>query len=149
LLSLILQSESTKEYLRLCDEIMGNYEFELPSYQKIFENLKSYFKNNQNFSSKLFSKFLPKEVTSLFDTCYILPLPKFEKAEKYMQELEKVACELRVLYLRNEIKIIAQTINKKEKEKGETRDLQKELSALLKLLQNLNQASKNGPSVLK
>lgn len=149
LLSLILQSENTKEYLRLCDEILGSYEFELPSYQKIFENLKSYFKNNQNFSSKLFSKSLPREVTSLFDTCYILPLTKFENAEKYTQELEKVACELRVLYLRNKIKIIAQTINKKEKEKEETRDLQKELSSLLKLLQNLNQASKNGAGVLK
>ncbi|OGH38885.1 MAG: DNA primase [Candidatus Levybacteria bacterium RIFCSPLOWO2_01_FULL_38_21] len=149
LLSLILQSKNTKDSLRFCDEILGSYEFELPSYQKIFENLKLYFIKNQNFSGKLFAKSLPKETLSLFDACYILPLPKFEELEKYTQELEKVAKELKVLYLKNKIRIIAQKINKKEIEKEEMKSLQRQLSDLVKLLQDLNLASKNRAGVLK
>ena len=87
LLSLILQSESVDDHFKLSNEILEDYEFELPSYKKIFENLKSYFINNPNFSIKLFAKALPKETIALFDTRYILPLPKFEEQGKYTQEI--------------------------------------------------------------
>lgn len=149
LLSLIAQSESAKTHFKLSNEILEDYEFEIPSYRKIFENLKLYFKNNQNFSIKSFVKSLPKETIPLFDTCYILPLPKFEERDKYTQEVEKVAKDLKALDLKNKIKIIAQTINKKEKDRQETQGLQKELSSLLKILQSLSQASKNEAGVLK
>ena len=117
LLSLILQSESVDDHFKLSNEILEDYEFELPSYKKIFENLKSYFINNPNFSIKLFAKALPKETIALFDTRYILPLPKFEEQDKYTQEIEKVVKELKVLDLKNKIKVIAQAINKKEKDR--------------------------------
>ena len=149
LLSLILQSESVDGHFKLSSGILEDYEYELPSYKKIFESLKSYFKNNQNFSIKLFAKSLQKETIALFDACYILPLPKFEEEDKYTKELEKVARELRMLYLRNKIKIIAQTINKKEKDRQETQVLQRQLSSLLKALQSLSQISKNGAGVIK
>ena len=61
LLSLILQSESVDDHFKLSNEILEDYEFELPSYKKIFENLKSYFINNPNFSIKLFAKALQKK----------------------------------------------------------------------------------------
>lgn len=149
LLSLILQSESVEDHFKLSNEILEDYEFELPSYKKIFENLKSYFINNPNFSIKLFAKALPKETIALFDTRYILPLPKFEEQGKYTQEIEKVVKELKVLDLKNKIKVIAQAINKKEKDRKETRALQMQLSSLLKILQGLSQASKNGAGVIK
>lgn len=149
LLSLILQSESIEDHFKLSSEILEDYEFELPSYKKIFENLKSYFINNPNFSIKLFAKALPKETIALFDTRYILPLPKFEEQDKYTQEIEKVVKELKVLDLKNKIKVIAQAINKKEKDRKETRALQMQLSSLLKILQGLSQASKNGAGVIK
>ena len=149
LLSLILQSESVDDHFKLSNEILEDYEFELPSYKKIFENLKSYFINNPNFSIKLFAKALPKETIALFDTRYILPLPKFEEQGKYTQEIEKVVKELKVLDLKNKIKVIAQAINKKEKDRKETRALQMQLSSLLKILQGLSQASKNGAGVIK
>ena len=149
LLSLILQSENVDGHFKLSSGILEDYEYELPSYKKIFESLKSYFKNNQNFSIKLFAKSLQKETIALFDACYILPLPKFEEEDKYTKELEKVARELRMLYLRNKIKIIAQTINKKEKDRQETQVLQRQLSSLLKALQSLSQISKNGAGVIK
>ncbi len=149
LLSLILQSESVDDHFKLSNEILEDYEFELPSYKKIFENLKSYFINNPNFSIKLFAKALPKETIALFDTRYILPLPKFEEQDKYTQEIEKVVKELKVLDLKNKIKVIAQAINKKEKDRKETRALQMQLSSLLKILQGLSQASKNGAGVIK
>ena len=76
-------------------------------------------------------------------------MPKFEESDKYTQEVEKVAKDLRVLDLKNKIKIIAQTINKKEEDRQETQGLQRQLSSLLKILQGLGQASKNGPGVLK
>lgn len=149
LLSLILQSESVDDHFKLSNEILEDYEFELPSYKKIFENLKSYFINNPNFSIKLFAKALPKETIALFDTRYILPLPKFEEQDKYTQEIEKVVKELKVLDLKNKIKVIAQAINKKEKEKEEALGLQRQLSGLLNILQGLSQASKNGAGVIK
>lgn len=149
LLSLILQSESVDAHFKFSSEALEDYEFELPSYKKIFENLKSYFKNNQNFSIKLFAKVLPKETIVVFDTCYILPLPKFEEKDKYTKELEKVAKELKVSDLKNKIKIIAQIINKKEKDNQETQGLQRQLSGLLKILQSLSLASKNGAGMLK
>lgn len=149
LLSLILQSESIEDHFKLSSEALSDYEFELPSYEKIFENLKSYFINNPNFSIKLFAKALPKETIALFDTRYILPLPKFEEQDKYTQEIEKVVKELKVLDLKNKIKVIAQAINKKEKDRKETRALQMQLSSLLKILQGLSQASKNGAGVIK
>ncbi|MEK7502423.1 MAG: DNA primase [Patescibacteria group bacterium] len=149
LLSLILQSESVDDHFKLSNEILEDYEFELPSYKKIFENLKSYFINNPNFSIKLFAKALPKETIALFDTRYILPLPKFEEQGKYTQEIEKVVKELKVLDLKNKIKVIAQAINKKEKEKEEALGLQRQLSGLLNILQGLSQASKNGAGVIK
>ena len=149
LLSLILQSESVDGHFKLSSGILEDYEFELPPYKKIFESLKSYFKNNQNFSIKLFAKSLPKETIALFDACYILPLPKFEEEDKYTKELEKVAKELKVLDLKNKIKIIVQAINKKEKDKQETRGLQEQLSGLLKILRGLSLASKNGAGVIK
>jgi len=149
LLSLILQSESVEDHFKLSNGILEDYEFELPSYKKIFENLKSYFINNPNFSIKLFAKSLPKETIALFDTRYILPLPKFEERDKYTQEIEKVVKELKVLDLKNKIKVIAQAINKKEKDKQEARGLQMQLSSLLKILQGLSQASKNGAGVIK
>ena len=136
LFSLILQSESVKDYFNFSIEILGDYEFERPSYQKISEYLKSFFKNNENFDSKIFAKTLPKEIINIFDTCFILPLPKFQDSKKYTQELGKVARESKVLYLKNKIREIAQAINKKEKEKEETQSLQKELSGLVKLLKN-------------
>ena len=149
LLSLILQSESVDGHFKLSSGILEDYEFELPPYKKIFESLKSYFKNNQNFSIKLFAKSLQKETIALFDACYILPLPKFEEEDKYTKELEKVAKELKVLDLKNKIKIIVQAINKKEKDKQETRGLQEQLSGLLKILRGLSLASKNGAGVIK
>ncbi len=149
LLSLILQSEKAEDHFKMTDEKLSEYEFELPSYQKIFEYLKSYFKNNQNFNIKLFAKTLPKETIVVFDTCYILPLPKLREKNKYSEEIEKVIKELRIVDLKNKIKNIANNINKKEKNKEETKDLQSRLSSFLKILQSLTQASNNGASVVK
>ena len=74
---------------------------------------------------------------------------EFVKALASFKELEKVEKELKVLYLKNKIRIIAQKINKKEIEKEEMKSLQRQLSDLVKLLQDLNLASKNRAGVLK
>ena len=75
-------------------------------------------------------------------------MPKFEEQDKYTQEIEKVVKELKVLDLKNKIKVIAQAINKRRR-KEEALGLQRQLSGLLKILQGLSQASKNGAGVIK
>ncbi|MCL5113553.1 MAG: DNA primase [Patescibacteria group bacterium] len=129
LLSLVFQSEDIEGSWKIANSTLLDYSFELASYQKIFALVPIYFQNHKVFQSKLFGESLPKEIISVFDTCFIFPLPKFQDIAKYNEELEKVAKELRILYIKNKIKFISQNTKDENYEKN-----QKELAALISLL---------------
>ena len=134
LLALILQNENAKKILERCLEHLKDYEFEADSYKKIINFLVDYFKSNDVFDAKIFLKILPKELMTSFDTQYLFPIPKFEDNEKYISEGEKVAAELRVLFLKDKIKQISVSLKTGEKDDDikKIRDLERELQNVVK-----------------
>ena len=136
LISLIVQHENPKAVLEKAESILSDYEFETASYEKIIDKMFDYCKSHPVFKSKFFIETLPKELYGAFDTCFLYPLTKFADEEHYEKEVEKVATELRVLFLKDKIKEISSSLRTAEKEEDirKTEDLEKELSLLISLL---------------
>lgn len=137
LMSLILQCDNPKPILEKCLAILKDYKFFLESYEKILNNLSNYFKNNTIFNIKSFSNSLPKELVNSFDSAYLFPLLKPED-EFYEKEVEKVAGDLRVLFLKKRIKDISENLKNEEKKEDlkKIEDLEKELAQVVGLLGN-------------
>ena len=53
----------------------------------------------------------------MFDKCFLMPIPKFEAASVYEEEIVRVSKEIKVIYLKNEIKNLAKDIKNIDKEK--------------------------------
>jgi DNA primase len=136
LMSLIIQHENPKYILEKCLSILKDYKFEKDSYQKIIEQISSFFKSNNKFNAKDFLNILPKELTASFDAAYLFPMPAFEGDKRYEQEVEKVSRELRAIFLKNKIKEISISLKKGEKDEDLKRvdDLEKELTSTIGLL---------------
>jgi len=136
LLALILQSEDVKENYETSGKILSDYIFSAPSYQKIFENLPIFLKKYNKFESRLFSEFIPKEIIPVFDTCFLLPMPKFENDEKLEEELKKVSSELRLLFIKSKIRNANSNLKSKnaQNDEKEIEKLEQELSDLISLL---------------
>ncbi|MDP2585343.1 MAG: DNA primase [Candidatus Levybacteria bacterium] len=136
LMSLIVQQENPKMLLEKCFSILKDYKFEKDSYRKIFDHLSAFFKNNSKYNSKNFLNLLPQELVSSFDSAYLFPLSSFESENKYAEEVEKVARDLRALFLKNRIKEISDSLKKGEKDEDlkKIADLEKELALAIDLL---------------
>jgi DNA primase len=136
LMSLIVQCDNPKLILEKCLLILKDYKFRVESYQKIINHLSEFFKNNNGFNSREFSNILPKELISSFDVSCLFPIPKFDEDKKYEAEVRKVAGELRVLFLKNKIREISNSLKKGEKDDDleKVGDLEKELSSTIGLL---------------
>jgi len=131
LVSLIIQSEAAPTLVGQVVAILEESISKERAYQKILYQLLSYFEKSNVFDSAAFAHLLPKELVSAYDTCYLLPLPKFEVTQKYTDEVLNTARELKKLYLRSRIKQMTDTIKQKEKESENTEGLQQELSTLV------------------
>ena len=120
----------------LADKILSDYIFELPSYQKIFENLPNFLKKYNKFESRLFSEFIPKEIIPIFDTSFLLPIPKFENEESLEEEMKKVSRELRFLFIKSKIRNANLNLKSKnaQTDEKEIERLEQELSDLIGLL---------------
>lgn len=136
LLALVLQTKNTKNVLERCIEILKDYKFEKESFRKIIDFLTGFLKTNNIFDPKIFLKILPKELASSFDTSYLFPMPPFEDGNKYILEAEKVAAELRALFLRQKIKEISVRLKTGDKDDDikKVSDLEKELALTISLL---------------
>ena len=134
LLALIIQNENTQKVLENCLRILKDYKFEIVSYERIIDSLINYFKGNTLFDVRIFLKVLPKELASSFDTSYLFPLPKFDDSKMYLWETEKVARELRTLFLKNKIREISLNLKLGEKDEDikKASDLEKELQSVVK-----------------
>lgn len=135
ILALLIQLDNRKESVEKVSDIFSEYEFEIPAYKKIFDILKSSITEDKSLSIVELSKRVPREIISIFDLCYLFPIPKFGDKSKYAFEIAKKAEEARELYVKNKIKEISLTLNKKEKN-GEFMALQEKLSTLVKSMQN-------------
>ena len=138
LISLIVQHENPKIVLEKTLNILSDYEFETASYKKVIDQLLNYFKEHTIFESRSFLKTLPEELSSSFDTCFLYPLPKFENQIHWEKEAEKVAADLRILFLKDKIKEISVRLKTGEKEEDAKKIevLEKELSSTIHLLSN-------------
>ena len=126
LLALVIQDKDPKNVWEKVLKILKDYEFDVLSYKKIMELLTSYFNSHQALDSKNFLAVLPKELTPSFDTCFLLPLPKFAEKTDVRQEAEKVAREMKSIFLRERIKKLSQS--------SKDTNLEKELAAAIGLL---------------
>ncbi len=141
LLAHLIQLEDRKNVVKKVADILSDYKFEIPSYQKIFDSLKNFSLSEKSVEFDEIAKSLPKEIIPVFDTEFLLPLPKFETDKKHLEEVLKVTSEMRMLFIKNRIKEIAAVLNKKEKDGEEFSVLQGELSTLVSVMQQLNSAS--------
>lgn len=136
LISLILQAEDVRFLLEKVNSALSDFTLKTPSYQKILDNLLSYFESTERFDSKKFLNLIPQELMAAFDTCFLLPLPKFYDANEYEKEAIKVAEELKTLYIRQKIKEIERKLKDKEKDNNEEEmnQLKKEVSLWIRRL---------------
>lgn len=136
LLALIVQHDDVKTVLDRVIKTLKDYTFEMPSYKKILDYLATYCKERNTFDSKKLLKSLPSELVKTFDTCFLFPMPRFLNNNAYEKEVEKVARELRMIFLKNKIKIIALNLKNEEKEKHskQIQALEREVSMLIHLL---------------
>jgi len=138
-LAVVVQSPNTKEVLNKGLKRLKDYKFENKSYEKIIEKLKTYFENIEKFNDKKFASGLPNELLKSFDTCFLLPLPKFESNENFSDEIEDVGVELLTLFIKERIRSISDEIKLKKNE-GEAKVLKQEL---VKLIANLPKFAKS------
>jgi len=136
LLSLIIQNEDPQKALSSAQYIQQDYNFKGVSYEKIFNHLDFYFKNKKKFDAKQFLSSIPQELEQTFDTCFLFPLPRFIEFYQSMQEVEKVSRELRLLFIKNKIRVLANALKNEDKAENsqQIETLKKELSSLIGLL---------------
>ncbi|OGH42154.1 MAG: DNA primase [Candidatus Levybacteria bacterium RIFCSPLOWO2_02_FULL_36_8b] len=136
LMALLIQHGNPKSILKKCLLILKDYRFKTDSYQKIIDHLFNFFKGNSRFDSSSFLNLLPKELVSSFDASYLFPLPKFESNDKYILEAEKIAGEIRALFLKDKIREISVSLRAGERSEDVKKitDLEKELTSAISLL---------------
>lgn len=135
LLSLLLQFKASQQILDKVHKDNILFSFSVPSYKKIAEHFFSYVEENASIDVPLFLKGIPPELFDAFDRCYLLPIPSFEEDSKHMEEIVKVAKELYLVSLRENLKLISEQLKKKEKDETEGfLTLQQEFSRLASLL---------------
>ncbi|MBI2074703.1 MAG: DNA primase [Candidatus Levybacteria bacterium] len=139
LVALLLQGSDVKDVIKKVSKILSGFSLSVSSLQRIFNDL-SVFLDQYEFDRQKFEKTLPTELLSSYDVCYLLPLPVFSQ-DKYKNEVERVANELKVLYLKNKIRQIGEKIKTKEKNQAdisdedvELKELEKEFSVLVSKL---------------
>lgn len=136
LTALLVQDESPLNHVGELKKMVSIYRFKVPALQKIIDSLFSFASEKETFDVKAFAQVLPAELSVAFDTCFLLPLPKFSDSNAYKEEIQKVTEELYGLFVHEQIKIIGEAIKHKEEDGNleELETLQKELSELVSLL---------------
>lgn len=136
LIALLVQDMNPVRHLDGLRKMITVYKFKIPAFQKILDILFTFTVDQPSFNAKVFAEKLPPELSAAFDTCFLLPLPKFSDEEHYKTEIQKVTEELYGLFVHEQIKIMGSTIKAKEKSGNleELELLQKELGDLVSLL---------------
>ncbi len=135
LLALITQSDKPKNALRSAIETLSDSITRDRAYHKIMDHLLFHFESTEHFDGKKFADGLPKELVPAFDTSILFPLPPFDGEEKLLKEIENVSQKLKIVYIQDKMKKLAQEIKEKEKTGEEIEELQKKYSDLAAHLQ--------------
>ncbi len=132
LLSLVLQSTDPRESIVKSKDILTEYAFGIPSIGKIFAEIISVM-NAKEFDMKSIAKNVSAELLPVFDKCYLSPLPKFENAIKYNEEVIRVSKDIRVIYLKERIKEISKNLKIKNSDE-EIERMKEEISTITSAL---------------
>jgi len=132
LLALILQSTDPRESIIKSKDILTEYKFQIPAIGKIFVEIISVM-NAKEFDIKAIAKNISAELLPVFDKCYLLPLPKFENAIKYDEEIIRVSKDIRVIYLKEKIKEISKNLKIKNSDE-EIEQMKEEISTITSAL---------------
>lgn len=135
LLALLIQSDRPKNALKRALGILSESISRDRAYHKIMDHLLLHFDTSEHFDGKAFAARLPKELVPTFDTSVLFPLPPFDDEEKLLKEVENVSQKLKIVYIQEKMKQLAQEIKEKEKEGEEIDELQKKYSDLAAHLQ--------------
>lgn len=130
LLALVLQSPSPKLAVGKVADVMESFIPKERAYQKILYHLLTHFQKHEEINIKQFVDGLSPELVTTYDTCFLYPLPKFSDDTVYLEEIEKVATELKMQYIRLSMKAIATTMQEKESKGEATEELQEEFTRL-------------------
>lgn len=136
LVALCVQNENPALLMREISPVLEGFTFTAQSYQKILSVLNEFATENSKFDHMEFGKKLPTELVAAFDTCFLLPTPNFQNGTEEIDEVKKVAQELRTTYIRLHIKNIGTQIKEKEKsgDDAEVEGLQRELDHYASML---------------
>jgi len=138
LVALIVQSEKPKSAMQKAIVILSDSMSKDRAYHKIMDHLLGHFETTDSFDGKKFADGLPKELVSAYDTSLLFPLPIFDDEEKLLVEVEKAAQKLKIIYIQDKMKKLADEIKqeeiKKKKEPKILEELKKQYSNLASYL---------------
>ena len=137
LLALIVQSNVPKNAVGKVVEILSGSMTRDRAYHKIMDHLLMHFEKQDHFDGAKFADKLPKELIQAFDTSSLFPLPEFADNDKLLIEIEKIASQLKRIYLQEKMQKLAREIKTKEQEGKGVEELQKQYSDLAQHLQAL------------
>jgi hypothetical protein len=89
------------------------------AYQKFLYYLADFLEQKSKYDQAVFSNNLPPELLNAFNTVLLLPLTSFSDVAKHIAELEKIADQLRIIYIKEKVKYLAGKIKLKEAEGNE------------------------------
>lgn len=127
LLGLILQSSDPKQMLIKSRDTLTFYKFQIPSIDKIFSEL-LVTTVAEEFDLKFISNKLSKELLPAFDKAFLMPLPKFEDAIKYEEEIVRVLKDLRIFHLKERLFQISKSLKNKKENEVEIENLREEIA---------------------
>jgi DNA primase len=93
---------------------------------RILEILKEYLEKHQKISSQRLAKFIPPEIEETFNRLYLLDLEGvLQDEDKTKKEFQKTLLELEKIYIKEQLKKLAEEIERLESQAGEEKILEK------------------------
>ncbi len=131
LMALIVQSEKPKNASQKAISILSELMSRERAYHKIMDHMLLHFEKTEHFDSQIFAGGLPTELVPAFDTSALFPLPTFDSEDKLLLEVENAAQKLKIVYIQEKMKKLAEEIKQNENDGKEVDELQKQYSELV------------------
>ncbi len=141
LLSLILLSPNSKKTYTLATTIIESSDFLLPPAGLIISSLNNYLKKHEKLDVKLFTKTLPPEVLTTFDTAYLKDFPSafLNDSQLFSNEVKKTTIAIKQSSLRRRIALLTTKL-RHVKDEAEEESLSIDIKNLVEKIDNLDKA---------
>jgi DNA primase len=116
LLALILQSADPYKMFKTVWEALAEHLPNKRAYQKFLYYLADFLEQKGKYDQAVFNNSLPAELLNTFNNVLLLPLSSFSDISKYITEMEKIANQLKTIYIKEKVKHLAELIKLKEAE---------------------------------